>query len=145
MGLLDRVEKKITYEPNSGCWLWTGGLTKEGYGMLSVRTGLNEYAHRYVYNFFVGEVPKGLELDHLCRTRSCVNPSHLDPVTHSLNTKRGNAGKWERPDQCKRGHPLYGNNLKVIEGKRGKRGSYRSCKECNRARAIKSYYKNKGA
>lgn len=141
MWLIDRVEKKITYEPNSGCWLWTGGLTKAGYGMLSVRTGLREYAHRYVYNFFVGEVPKGLELDHLCRTRSCVNPSHLDPVTHIVNARRGNVGKWARPDLCNRGHPLSGNNLKVIEDKRG---SYRSCKECNRTRAKKSYYKNKG-
>lgn len=72
---------------DGGCWLWTGGKTTAGYGSFKY-DGHSGYAHRYAYEVMVGEIPDGLELDHLCRVRNCVNPEHLDPVTPSVNKQR---------------------------------------------------------
>lgn len=69
------------------CWLWTGAPTNQGYGHLKIR-GLWVKAHRLAYEMLVGPVPDGLELDHLCRVRLCVRPSHLEPVTHAENVAR---------------------------------------------------------
>lgn len=76
-----------------GCWLWDGNISGSGYGYLSQRVGAegrpaSVYAHRMAYEMFVGEVPAGLEVDHLCRVRSCVRPDHLEPVTHAENVRR---------------------------------------------------------
>lgn len=78
------------YEKSEGCWLWTGSLTFDGYGIFrenNRRTG----AHRFAYEYFVGPIPAGLQIDHLCRVRNCVNPAHLDPVTNAENTTRAYA------------------------------------------------------
>lgn len=72
----------------NGCWLWSGHKDQKGYGRFYWK-GLNEYAHRWAYEYFVGAVPVGLELDHLCRNRGCVNPAHLEAVTHRVNVARG--------------------------------------------------------
>lgn len=69
------------------CWLWTGSLTYDGYGIFredNRRTG----AHRFAYEYLIGPVPDGMQLDHLCRVRNCVNPEHLEPVTGAENTRR---------------------------------------------------------
>lgn len=77
-------------EKTEDCWLWTGGLSTQGYGLISV--GLRgEYAHRFSYEVHVGAVPDGKQLDHLCRVRQCVNPAHLEPVTRRENILRGTA------------------------------------------------------
>lgn len=68
------------------CWLWTGGKNKAGYGNFD-----NIRAHRFAYEQIVGEIPKGLELDHECFTEACVNPFHLDPVTGVVNMARSHA------------------------------------------------------
>lgn len=77
----------------SGCWIWTGNKDDKGYGRCwDVRPGApskQRKAHQISYNLLIGEVPDGMELDHLCRTRSCVNPYHLEPVTHAVNMTRG--------------------------------------------------------
>ena len=89
------------------CWLWTASLGDKGYGRF--RTGNREYkAHRWAYLNLVGPVESGLELDHLCRIRSCVNPSHLEPVTHRVNMLRGHTIVAAKAAQtlCKRGHAL---------------------------------------
>ena len=70
------------------CWLWTGGISHKGYGLFRLR-GTHVAAHRYSYEKTVGEIPKGLQLDHLCRVRHCVNPSHLEAVTARENVIRG--------------------------------------------------------
>lgn len=74
------------------CWLWLGSLNNAGYGKLTVRR-VNLYAHRFAHECLVGPVPEGLELDHLCRVRRCVNPDHLEPVTRSENVRRGDS-RW---------------------------------------------------
>lgn len=74
-----------------GCWIWKGPVAPNGYGQMPSRA--NEYgerlAHRASYRFHVGPIPDGLEIDHLCRVRCCVNPAHLEAVTHSVNILRG--------------------------------------------------------
>ena len=76
-------------EDENGCWLWTGRVNKStGYGEQA-----NDLAHRLFYESLVGEIPAGLELDHLCRVHRCVNPSHLEAVTHRVNVLRGVAAR----------------------------------------------------
>jgi hypothetical protein len=78
-------------EPNSGCWLWLGSL-RSGYGRFSLN-GKTCEAHRVSYEHLVGPIPQGMMIDHLCRTRCCINPDHLEPVTNAENIRRGQAGK----------------------------------------------------
>lgn len=69
------------------CWLWTGYISK-GYGLMSMGNRVQRPAHIVVYEHLVGPIPDGLELDHLCRVKRCVNPDHLEPVTHAVNCQR---------------------------------------------------------
>lgn len=71
----------------SRCWRWTAGHTPLGYGLFRLG-GRMVYAHRWAYEKFRGPIPNGLELDHLCRLPACVNPAHLEAVTHAVNMGR---------------------------------------------------------
>lgn len=75
------------------CWLWTGAVTPDGYATMAVGDLPTNSGHRWSYRHHVGPLPDGLELDHLCRVRRCVNPWHLDPVPHAVNVARANAVK----------------------------------------------------
>lgn len=83
-------------DTNTGCWNWTRSLMPTGYGHLTIN---NEQvlAHRFLYESMCGPIPKGLDLDHLCENPRCVNPTHLEPVTHAENCRRGKRSKldWE--------------------------------------------------
>lgn len=96
-----RIESKLTPEPNTGCWLWTGATNGPGYGNLGV-DGHNRVAHRIAYLLARGELPPGVEIDHRCRQPACCNPAHLEPVTHEENIRRGLHG--ELRTHCARGH-----------------------------------------
>ena len=91
--LIDRLLRQISPEPNTGCWLWTGPVTGGGYGQISIGRRIDGFrpAHRVSYELHVGPIPAGLDLDHLCRVKICVNPAHLEPVTRRENLMRGNA------------------------------------------------------
>lgn len=79
------------------CWVWTMSLTRKGYGrMWSPEDERLVAAHRYFYEYFVGTIPAGLQIDHLCRQRACVNPTHLEPVTQPVNQQRGAHAKLTR-------------------------------------------------
>ena len=95
------------------CWPWTGRIADNGYGKLrtygkSRSEVIERGAHRLVYQEFVGPIPEGLQLDHLCRNRECVNPAHLEVVTQRDNILRGSSPSAinARKTQCKRGHSL---------------------------------------
>src|SRR3990167_4799453 len=83
-----QLDDLIQIVPWSGCWIWMGALSKNGYGNVHVRPK-NITAHRYVYTQVRGAIPSNLDLDHLCRVRCCVNPDHLQPVTRAVNLGRG--------------------------------------------------------
>lgn len=89
----DRILAKVEKLTECGCWIFMGGLHL-GYGQVGVGskadgTRRGTTAHRALYEALRGPVPPGLELDHLCRVRSCVNPDHLEPVTQQENNRRG--------------------------------------------------------
>lgn len=95
-------------EPMSGCWIWLGARS-DGWGMFrpisAQRGGAMVQAHRWAYEHFVGSVPSDLEIDHVCRNRSCVNPAHLEAVTHVVNVRRGAAGAhMSARTHCPAGH-----------------------------------------
>jgi hypothetical protein len=83
----DRMKQCINRLDN-GCWIWKVGKRKDGYRDITVN-GTKKLAHRVVYEHMVGPVPVDLDLDHLCRVRSCCNPTHLEPVTRQVNKQRG--------------------------------------------------------
>lgn len=113
-----------------GCWLWLAHLTEDGYGRFSDENHRQVYAHRWSYETLVGSVDDGLELDHLCRVRNCVNPSHLEPVTKRENMIRGEsfAAVNARKTHCDYGHEFTPDNL--APDTKGRR----ICRECARRR-----------
>ena len=110
---------------SAGCWSWRGS-TDRGYGRVSVNDRL-VYAHRFVWECMRGAIPPGLQLDHLCRNRRCVNPDHLEPVTHIENCRRRDAALPAR-SHCRRGHDLATHAYVSADGRR------RYCRECRRLR-----------
>lgn len=102
LALLVRVEKSA--DPN-GCWLWTGSITPKGYGLIRAG-GRVQSVHRFAYEALVGPIPDGLQLDHLCRVRNCVNPDHLEPVTGRINQQRGLINQNAPKETCDKGHPF---------------------------------------
>lgn len=83
---IERFEAKTAKQP-AGCWIWQGRPAVTGYGVMSVNDVV-QLAHRLSYELYVGPIPAGLTIDHLCRVRLCVNPSHLEVVTRAENTRR---------------------------------------------------------
>lgn len=132
-----RFWDKVAPCPMSGCWLWTAYIDPRGYGRIRMVTNKGKAsrpAHRVAYEALVGSIPEGLGLDHLCRTRCCVNPAHLEPVTNAENTRRGEAGINNAvKTHCPRGHAYEGDNLFFLANQfRG--GKSRACRACKNER-----------
>ncbi len=134
------MSRRIALAP-TGCWLWTGDRYENGYGRGWIGKGLSRQAHRAVYLVLVGQVPEGLVLDHLCRTKLCVNPRHLDVVTHRENILRGegiaaiNAVKTH----CVHGHEFDEENT------RWTRQGWRYCQRCRVETNQREYLRRKAA
>jgi hypothetical protein len=119
---------------SNGCWIWTGHVEKNGYGRIGVN-GKMRWAHRIAYELFIGLIPKGKELDHLCRVPACVNPRHLEPVTHKENMRRSPLGAGvmhKAKTKCPQGHDYSFENTYIFRG-------MRYCRVC--ARKYKAAYK----
>jgi len=118
-------------EKSNKCWTWTGALDSSGYGTIwdGQRTAK---AHRVAYEKAVGPIASGLQLDHLCRNRRCVRPSHLEPVTARENTLRGVGASAQNAvkTHCKRGHQFSSDNTLVKLSPVGNRWRY--CAVCTR-------------
>lgn len=117
---IQRFLKKIKIAEN-GCWLWIASLNPVfGYSAFRYNQQCGN-GHRFIWLYLYGSIPKGLEIDHLCRNRACVNPKHLELVTHKENLLRGDTfqARNAKKTQCPQGHPLDGSNIyKQKDGKR---------------------------
>ena len=114
-------------DASGDCWIWTGRKNDKGYGILFWE-GATRLAHRVAYELLAGPITEGLEPDHLCRVRSCVNPDHLELVTHRENCRRGVgfAGSHARATHCPQGHPYdMANTMSLKNG-------WRDCRECHK-------------
>jgi len=129
---LERLEKFIQFEPNSGCWIWIGSRNQKGYGRTSI-AGRDEQAHRVLYEAAHGPIEDGLVSDHLCRLRSCTNPGHTEPVTNRTNLVRGEGiiAHHVQAEKCPQGHDYAGTNLIVKVYRDGRRE--RKCRTCKRS------------
>lgn len=133
--LPSRFWEKVCEDPETDCWVSTACVGGHGYGLF-FHAEPRQLAHRVAYEALIEEIPDNLVIDHVaargCTRRNCVNPLHMEVVTRRENTLRGkgatavNAAKTE----CKRGHPLSGDNISIVQGRR-------RCKACHRLRQSK--------
>lgn len=125
--LKKRLDGKYRKDAVTGCWLWLGRPNRDGYGTLKI-DGKAERAHVVSFVVYKGDVPAGLEIDHLCCVRACIAPYHLEAVTHKENVLRGNspAALNARKVACKRGHVFTDENTYL------KKDGGRQCQTCRR-------------
>jgi hypothetical protein len=128
----ERFWPKVDKNGPNGCWVWTASKCSAGYGrFVPVFYQSPQLAHRYAYELLVGPIPEGLQIDHLCRNPSCVNPTHLEPVTQLENVRRGDAGKNQTSKtHCPRGHEYTEENVYRVPS----RPNGRQCRACRRER-----------
>ena len=126
--IVDQFFSHVT-ENESGCWVWDKPKPN-GYGQF-MEGKKSHLPHRWIYTFMVAAIPDGLQIDHLCRNRACVNPYHLEPVPQPVNNARSESPTAvnARKTHCKRGHEFDEANTYVLPGS----GS-RSCRTCARDR-----------
>jgi len=130
------IEKILVTQP-MGCWLWNAALNQKGYAKFRDDFGTKVFAHRWAYEWFREDIPEGLQIDHLCRVRHCVNPWHMEPVTNAENQMRGLRNQFTTWKHCAKGHPLSGDNLHITPK------GHRRCLECNRQQCREYYHRRK--
>jgi hypothetical protein len=145
-GALSIDHRHVMPCPATGCWLWMGSLNSRGYGTFSVSlNGKMHRPHRAFYIELKGPIPEGMQLDHLCRVTSCVNPDHLEPVTNVENKRRGLIARIAEgkvrypfrtplpepiPNHCLFGHEFTPANTRVFAD------GYRRCRKCIAEHAV---------
>lgn len=136
---IERWAEQVDKTPT--CWNWTGAKQSGGYGRFGLggRGGKVVLVHRWTYEYFVGPIPDGLTIDHLCRNTSCVNPAHMEVVTRQVNARRGNPNTDKV--RCKHGHALTDDNVYVSPS----RPTVRDCIKCRRARRRARYERDLAA
>jgi hypothetical protein len=133
----DRFWEKVEI---ADCWTWQACLVGGGYGWFARKGDGSKLAHRWTWETLVGPIPDGLDLDHLCRNRACVNPDHLEPVTRRENLLRGatRTAAAAAATHCPANHPYDEANTGY------QNGGDRYCRVCKRAR-MREYYQRKRA
>lgn len=141
VGTAAHIQSRCRVDIRTGCVEWTGTLSDDGYGKAVVgyrahARPVRRYAHVVSFEMWRGAVPTGLELDHTCRNRRCINPDHLEPVTRKVNVRRGALPHLMRDpgfrpkralvETCKNGHAMSGENV-------GRNEKRRWCRACKRA------------
>lgn len=135
-----QMQKRVRVD-ESGCWLWQGAQNGNGYAQVQL-TGQRFLVHRVSYVWLVGQpIPEGLQLDHLCRVRHCLNPDHLEPVTPSVNSLRADLANRRRT-HCPSGHEYTPDNVKLV---RFATTTRRYCRACRRTREAERYRRVKAA
>lgn len=142
---IERFTDKINVSSSSfyegtPCWMWTASRTRWGYGRFSDDERRVVCAHRWSYEYFIGPIPAGLTIDHLCRNPACVNPIHLEAVTMRVNNSRADTASTinARKTHCIHGHPFDPENTRI--GKDGRR----TCRSCERVAACSYRQRKKG-
>lgn len=138
---IDRFVRYLSF-PETGCWEWTGSKTSGGYGIFrwcNADGSIGLSAHRFIYEYLIEPIPPGFDVDHLCRNPSCVNPEHLEAVTHRENLMRGNTAARRNAAKaaCSEGHEYA---VRLDEHGR----SHRYCPMCAREKARITYLARKG-
>lgn len=129
----DRIRKYASIDPVTGCWEWLASATGNGYGRIMMtreaKVHRSSLAHRVAYEEWVGPIPEGMQIDHLCRNTICCNPEHLEPVTPQENLRRGevSSNTYREATRCIHGHEFTEENTYRTE-----RGRY--CRACRRRR-----------
>lgn len=143
MEIISRFERHIERIPESGCWLWMGAL-RGGYGRTVVgsrtdKTRRSIAVHRALFEKIRGPIVEGLDLDHLCRVRCCVNPFRLEAVTRRVNILRGvgMGARYAPRTHCKQGHELTGTNVRLTG-----ESKWRRCLICKRISRNLAYRRN---
>lgn len=132
----------------TGCWIWLGNVGTNGYGRTSTAVHGATSAHRAMFIEHNGALPRGVILDHLCRQPTCVNPDHLDPVSHRENIARG-ASSWKLTETCRSGRHDITNPENVYTHPGGATAGKRQCRPCRlesqrRARAKRKNNQKEG-
>ena len=133
-----RLLNKADYDAATDCWNWLGSLNKDGYGRICINY-VDYLAHRLSFKLHIGNIEDGKELDHLCRNRRCINPFHLEEVTHRENILRGiaPAALHARKTECPYGHKFDKANTRFNAN-----GS-RHCRACDKIRHHTKYHSKK--
>lgn len=132
VNIAQRIYRFLQYvNKTKSCWLWTGGKTHNGYGVFQIAEYTPGRAHRFSYEAFKGPIPNGLQIDHLCCVKACVNPDHLEVVTPKENTLRALKGSapYDRTRYCLRGHEYTTENTRIVHRKSW---PYKVCRKCVR-------------
>lgn len=141
---IKRWLKLVEIRPNV-CWLWLGSASRDGYGQFTLsairgKKRLRIAPYRFIWEYINGPMGKGLEPDHTCNNRRCVNPAHIEPVTHAENQRRSYQRGRKRPVkdyfhpcQVRPTHCPYGHEYTPENTYTAPKGG-RSCRACNRVR-----------
>jgi hypothetical protein len=127
--ILQRFWQKVHIDLVTGCWEWEGGHNQYGYGCFSNEELRPVLAHRWAYEQFEGSIPEGLQIDHLCRNRNCVNPRHMEPVGLDENLRRGDRSNQHGKRQKYRTHCPNGHEY-TAENTIRKAYGIRTCRTC---------------